>query len=312
MKTIIFESKRLFFSLIILILFQLSFMPFGQKSPRSGQSTSLTATQLHYKWPLKKSILTSTFGESRGDHFHDGIDLISNHKQIFPIDSGELLYFWSKDRFPFAPYPGGGNYKIIKHSEDLCSIYMHLSDGLTDEKIYTKNDLVGIMGHTGHSFGPHLHFSLLDFKNRTSFNPLLYLQDFKDETPPIIYDLYLRINNSYIMIKPDSTIRLTKSYPLLVKIRDQIGKRKKMGIYGLKAIFNGELVLDVNFKEINYSEKGLTIAGKSFQSLFDEDGFYKLEQVEYRNGENRLKVEATDLTGLKTEKEFFFGVLLDL
>ena len=31
-----------------------------------------------FKWPIKNGKITSTFGESRGDHFHDGVDMIVN------------------------------------------------------------------------------------------------------------------------------------------------------------------------------------------------------------------------------------------
>ena len=135
----------------------------------------LSFYNISFKWPLNNGKLTSTFGESRWDHFHDGIDMISVDKRIFPIDSGNLLFFWDRQIFPFENYPGAGNYKIIKHSEDIYSVYMHLADGVSLKRIYTRDDPIAIIGNSGRSFADHLHFSILD-KKRINRNITLLIE----------------------------------------------------------------------------------------------------------------------------------------
>ena len=81
-----------------------------------------------FKWPVKDGKITSTFGESRGDHFHDGIDMTVKDDKVYPVDSGELLYFWDKSIFPLEKFPGGGNHIILTHGNKYYSLYLHLKN----------------------------------------------------------------------------------------------------------------------------------------------------------------------------------------
>jgi len=271
----------------------------------------LILSQLSFRWPVEEKLVTSTFGESRGDHFHDGMDLIGPKGDVYPIDSGRLLFFWDKNIFPFENYPGGGNYKVIKHNSNLTSIYMHLQDNLWPDQIYTPMKKLGSIGNTGHSFGPHLHFSILDLAQKVSINPFKILPDYEDKKEPQISNIYFRIKDNYIFIKNNSLLRLTQSYPLLVKIVDSAQRSERLGIYGLKIIFNGQPFSEVIFEKIDYTPQGLEVEKKSFSVLFDEDGFYKISGLKYLNGENILKVIASDYAGNRAEKIFTFNLKLD-
>ena len=64
----------------------------------------------------------------------------------------------------------GGNTIIIDHGQGLYTIYMHLSEfnrGLKD--LISKGDVIGYVGSTGRSTGPHLHFGVK--VNTVSVNP---------------------------------------------------------------------------------------------------------------------------------------------
>ena len=86
----------------------------------------LAFSNVSFRWPLNNPVLTSTYGESRADHFHDGMDFISSDSRVFPVKEGKLLYAWNRSLFPLENYWGGGNYKIIKHDDEYVSYYMHL------------------------------------------------------------------------------------------------------------------------------------------------------------------------------------------
>ena len=177
---------------------------------------------------------------------------------------------------------------------------------------YTERESLGIIGNTGHSNGYHLHFSLLNLPARKSINPLLFLPEYEDKKKPLISDIYIRIGDSYFLIKDKSSVRLTRNYPLLVKIVDSAGRGDRFGIFRLKVIFNNKKVLDINFSEITYSNNGLTIGNKTFQDIFDERGYYKIDNINYTDGSNHVMIYASDYSGNETTKEVIFKVKLDL
>ena len=121
----------------------------------------LVMSNLSFKWPVKNGRITSTYGESRGDHFHDGLDMICPDDKVYPVESGKLLFFWDKSIFPLENHPGGGNYKIIKHDNNMYSLYLHLKDGLSTQNIYSSDNKIAMVGNSGRSFAKHLHFSIL-------------------------------------------------------------------------------------------------------------------------------------------------------
>ena len=64
----------------------------------------------------------------------------------------------------------GGNTIIIDHGQGLYSIYMHLSKFNSDlNDSVSRGDVIGYVGSTGRSTGPHLHFGVK--VNTISVNP---------------------------------------------------------------------------------------------------------------------------------------------
>ncbi len=272
----------------------------------------LAVWNLSFRWPVTDGVITSTYGESRGDHFHDGIDMISPSDNVYPIEQGTLLYAWNKTLFPLDNYWGGGNFKVIEHKNGMLSVYMHLQDIDDLKPAYTETEIVGLVGNTGHSYGKHIHFSILDKIKRESINPFVSLPFYNDVKAPEIMNFYIRIDNRYIRINDNSDIRLTKHYPLLVEIKDTIKGNENLGIYSIKAVFNGKEVANYNFSRINYSTNGLAINNKTFNGVFDEQGYYKLEGLTYSEGINTLTVSVSDFNGNYSEKNFTMNVNLDM
>jgi len=266
---------------------------------------------MSFQWPVKNSILTSTFGESRADHFHDGIDLVSSQNDVYPVQSGDVLFEWNRTIFPLENYWGGGNYKIIKHSNNLVSVYMHLHDGFNFKGRYGENDIIGEIGNTGHSFGRHLHFSILDISKKVSINPMLYLPQFTDKEPPKVTGYLVNINGKYVRLRKNSNIRLTQNYPILLEIKDSATKKEKFGIYKLDIILNGQKVASKTYDRLEYSSRGLTNHNELFSDHFDEKGFYKIGGIKYKNGLNRIEVTAIDYSGNKINDVFDISVTLD-
>lgn len=272
----------------------------------------LAGFNLSFRWPVTEPILTATFGESRGDHFHDGIDMISTNTAVYPVSSGKLMFAWNRVYFPLDNYWGGGNYKIINHEKNLLSIYMHLEDGDDLKPAYSESDIIGYYGNTGHSYGKHIHFSLIDQGKKESINPFINLPQYADTKAPEILYFYVRIGDKYVRLNENSDIRLTQHYPLLVEIRDTITGRENLGIYRLKAVINGKEVLNTDFSHIGINENGLTIQNFAYDNIFDEKGYYKISGIRYQEGLNSIEIQTSDFNGNTAEKVFSINIDLDM
>jgi len=271
----------------------------------------LIALTLSFTWPMNDVRITSSFGESRGDHFHSGIDIISWNATIYPVMDGELVYYWDNSLFPTENYPGGGNYKILKHDSGYYSVYMHLSDNLSGKNTYSKNDSIGKMGNTGHSSGNHLHLSLFQINSKKYINPLNFLPKTEDKIKPSIEDVFIRIEDKYFLIKNNDNVRLTQHYPLLVNIWDSVHKGERLGIYKISVMLNDVKILDNNYSEIIFLKDIMSISGKSFNDLYDEKGYYKAKNVKYNDGINSLSITASDYSGNESSKSIKFTVNLE-
>lgn len=126
-----------------------------------------------FTWPVPSSYnITSEFGE-RIDPFtgqragHNGMDVAApTGTPTVAAQSGTVITAgWVS---------GFGNCVIIDHGGGLWSLYGHLSSiGVAQGTQVTKGDVVGKIGSTGRSTGPHLHFGV--YLNGKIVNPRNYL-----------------------------------------------------------------------------------------------------------------------------------------
>jgi murein DD-endopeptidase MepM/ murein hydrolase activator NlpD len=66
---------------------------------------------------------------------------------------------------------GYGLFVVIDHNIDYITLYAHLHEVYVKEgDIVEQGQIIGVIGSTGNSTGPHLHFEIRDFGRRT--NPL--------------------------------------------------------------------------------------------------------------------------------------------
>jgi len=267
---------------------------------------------LSFRWPLDEGRITSSFGESRADHFHDGIDMVCPDDKIYPVDKGKLVYYWDESIFPLDTIPGGGNFRVLLHEKGIYSIYMHLKGGAREMSSYGKKDLIGTIGNSGHSYARHLHFSMLKKSERASLNPMGLLPSWPDKKAPEIKGFLLHIGERYITLKENGEIRLTRHYPLLVSIADTITGKERLGIHRLIVAHNGKEIFNTEFKDIRFSPEGLQVGNRPFEGIFDPKGYYRITGVRYSTGSNSFSVKAVDFAGNVSEKIFTCTVNLDM
>lgn len=118
--------------------------------------------------PLKGGYISSYYGENRITSNHKGLDIANN--------LGEDVMASFEGKVISAGYNNGGygNLVIIQHSDDMKTYYAHLNDIYVSEgQQVKKGEVIGEVGSTGYSTGPHLHFELR--VNEKPVNPLNYI-----------------------------------------------------------------------------------------------------------------------------------------
>jgi septal ring factor EnvC (AmiA/AmiB activator) len=67
-----------------------------------------------------------------------------------------------------------GKFIIIEHPKGFQTLYAHLNTiNVRRGQYVSQNQIIGLMGNTGRSTGPHLHFTI--FRNSVPVDPLTYL-----------------------------------------------------------------------------------------------------------------------------------------
>lgn len=138
-----------------------------------------------FVWPCPGFYyLTSEWNEDRGSYNHGAIDIadagimgadVVAAKDGIVIDSYNGCYHnWGKDG-SCGCGGGYGNYAMIAHDNGKMTVYGHLSTTMvyTGQKVY-QGQVIGFVGSTGHSTGPHLHFETR--LNGIKYNPMTEYQ----------------------------------------------------------------------------------------------------------------------------------------
>jgi murein DD-endopeptidase MepM/ murein hydrolase activator NlpD len=115
-------------------------------------------------WPVNGPVV-SGFGPRWGS-FHEGIDIA--------VPTGTPIRAAASGSVSIAGVTGGyGNYTCISHGGSLSTCYAHQSQILVSGGQVAQGQIIGLVGCTGHCFGPHLHFEVRI--NGQAVDPLGYL-----------------------------------------------------------------------------------------------------------------------------------------
>ncbi len=103
--------------------------------------------------------------KSQGLHGHNGVDLADAHHQV-----GQNIYASAGGTVILSKmggWNGGyGNYIIISHNNGTQTVYGHLANTtvIAGQRV-DRGHVIGHMGNSGNSTGPHLHFEVRGAKN---------------------------------------------------------------------------------------------------------------------------------------------------
>ena len=137
-----------------------------QSAQGSGASAGAGAPSASgFIWPVNGTVV-SGFG-MRWGRMHEGIDITaSSGTPIWAAASGTVIH---------AGWLGGyGNLVVVDHGGGLSTAYAHASAILVGVgQRVDQGETVSLVGSTGNSSGPHLHFEVR--VNGVAVDPLLYL-----------------------------------------------------------------------------------------------------------------------------------------
>lgn len=98
---------------------------------------------------------------------HNGVDLAANQ--------GTAIYATKSGYVTTATYNYAyGNYVTINHMDGFSSLYGHMTYFVVgDGDFVSQGQVIGYVGSTGYSTGPHLHFTV--YYNGDTVNPMNYI-----------------------------------------------------------------------------------------------------------------------------------------
>ncbi len=172
-NTSVWAHLRLILILPVLFVSMLSFNYSEIKSMNKGDKTIPAGR--HFMMPIKASAdvrMTSPYGErmhpiKKKMLFHKGIDIAAPQgTPIYAIADGQVKQLQMKH----VEGKAYGRYIIIQHDGGMASLYSQMSRYNVDlgQKV-KKGDVIGYVGQSGISTGPHLHLEVK--KNGENVNP---------------------------------------------------------------------------------------------------------------------------------------------
>lgn len=122
----------------------------------SSSGSNVSAPSGYYRHPVPGA------RKSQGIHGHNGVDLAApNGTPVLAAAEGTVIIARS------SGYNGGyGLYIVISHANGTQTLYSHLSTvNVSVGSRVSKGEVIGRVGNTGKSTGPHLHFEVRGARN---------------------------------------------------------------------------------------------------------------------------------------------------
>jgi len=164
----------------------------------------------YFRSPIDFKILISgNFGELRPNHFHTGLDILTENKvgkNIYAIADGYV----SRINVSAGGY---GNAIYITHPNGYVSVCGHLKSFKKELETYLdsvqhakqqfamnlyplpemfpvkKGEIIAFSGNSGRSYGPHIHFEIRERESEEPVNPFLFGITVKDNVVPKVFSI---------------------------------------------------------------------------------------------------------------------------
>ncbi|MDY5100390.1 MAG: M23 family metallopeptidase, partial [Oscillospiraceae bacterium] len=151
----------------------------AEKNKNNGSSGGGTGGSVmgtgDFRWPVDCYLITSEYGYrihpiQNVTKFHAGVDI--------GAQSGQSIYASAAGTVAVSTYNDSyGNYVLINHGGGNATLYAHMSStAVTAGQYVSQGQVIGYVGSTGWSSGPHLHFEIR--LNGSTVNPLQFFSGY--------------------------------------------------------------------------------------------------------------------------------------
>ena len=131
-------------------------------------STIPSAGTAVFRWPVDNPYITQYFGYTKfalqsgayKNNMHNGMDLgASVGTKIYAPLTGTVRASGNTDLVPGCY--SWGKWALVDHPNGLSSLFAHMSQvAVAPGQTVQTGDIIGYVGNTGYSTGPHLHFTV--------------------------------------------------------------------------------------------------------------------------------------------------------
>ncbi len=318
-------------------------------------TTIISKTNSQFVSPILHSLkFSGTYGELRPNHFHNGIDLkidrTLNTNYVVAVMEGIVR------KINVAP-DGYGNLLVIDHPNGFSSLYAHLDRFSADIQEIVKNyqsanqtfevdldslnipvsqgQIIGVIGNTGASHGPHLHYEIFNTATNHSYNPMLFGIKTIDTTPPVFQKLkiiglddeYNQLNNKSYNLKKIKNDSFVLTDDTLYYGADQVGfdlmaydivsgTTNHNGIYKLSMKADSVPVFSFTMNNLNQNlnshykahidQKEYLNTGKIYHRLFKLPG-NELEIYDLASENSKIRIDTAKFRMIEIFAEDFDG-----
>ncbi len=113
-------------------------------------------------YPTSDPLVTQEYGNTAfaswayKTKFHNGVYFRAPlGTPILAADDGEVIVVGNNGRVQY------GKFILIKHNNNLATLYAHLSRQIVQKgNMIKRGQVIGYSGNTGYSYGPHVHFTV--------------------------------------------------------------------------------------------------------------------------------------------------------
>ena len=153
----------------------------SSSSSSSGSSSVIVPSGSGFAWPTPGfTYLSSPWREDRETYNHGGIDIAGAGIMGTPVvaaadgtviaSNSSCTHNWGKS-YSCGCGGGYGNYVMISHAEGKMTVYGHLTSlTVSTGQTVSRGQVIGYVGSTGNSTGPHLHYECR--LNGVRYNPM--------------------------------------------------------------------------------------------------------------------------------------------
>lgn len=153
----------------------------GSGSSSSGSSSVIVPSGSGFAWPTPGFVsLSSEWFEDREVYNHGGIDIAGAGIMGTPVvaaadgtviaTNSSCTHNWGKS-YSCGCGGGYGNYVMISHAGGKMTVYGHLTSlTVSTGQTVSRGQVIGYVGSTGNSTGPHLHYECR--LNGVRYNPM--------------------------------------------------------------------------------------------------------------------------------------------